>query len=71
MSYHIFINLAELLNGDLDAKIGQGISSKDLMDKNVSVIFHLKSTETVPIKVNADEDVYYMKKHAQCVMLFI
>ena len=32
MSYHIFNNLAELLNGDLAGKIGQGIFSKDLMD---------------------------------------
>ena len=31
MSYHIFNSLAELLNGDLAAKIGQEIFSKDLM----------------------------------------
>ena len=31
MSHHIFNNLAELLNGDLAAKIGWGIFSKDLM----------------------------------------
>ena len=33
MSYHIFNNLATLLNGDLAAKIGWGIFSKDLMDR--------------------------------------
>ena len=32
MSYHRFNNLAELLNGDLAAKIGRGIFSKDLID---------------------------------------
>ena len=31
MSYHRFNNLAELLNGDLAAKIGRGICSKDLI----------------------------------------
>ena len=33
MTYHIFNNLAELLNGDLAAKIGREIFSKDLMDR--------------------------------------
>ena len=33
MSYHRFNNLAELLNGDLAAKIGRGIFSNDLMDR--------------------------------------
>ena len=33
MSYHRFNNLAELLNRDLAAKIGRGIFSKDLMDR--------------------------------------
>ena len=33
ISYHGFNNLAELLNGDLAVKIGQGIFSKDLMDR--------------------------------------
>ena len=33
MSYHGINNLAELLNGDLAAKIRQGIFSKDLMDR--------------------------------------
>ena len=32
MSYHRFNNLAELLNGDIGAKIGQGIFFKYLMD---------------------------------------
>ena len=33
ISYHRFNNLAELLHGDLAAKIGQVIFSKDLMDR--------------------------------------
>ena len=33
MSYHRFKNLVELLNGDLAAKIGREIFSKDLMDR--------------------------------------
>ena len=44
MSYHIFNNLAELLNGDLAAKIGQGTFSKDLMDRECN--------SSLPYKVN-------------------
>ena len=44
MSYHRFNNLAELLNGDLAAKIGQGIFSKDLMDRECNC--------SLPSKVN-------------------
>ena len=33
MSYHRYNNLAELLNGDLAAKTGRGIFSKDLMGR--------------------------------------
>ena len=33
ISYHRYNNLAEQLNGDLAAKIGRGIFSKDLMDR--------------------------------------
>ena len=33
ISYHRYNNLVELLNGDLAAKIGRGIFSKDLMDR--------------------------------------
>ena len=33
MSYCIFNNLAKLINGGLDTKIGQGILSVDLMDR--------------------------------------
>ena len=33
MSYHRYNNLAELLNVDLAAKIGRGVFSKDLMDR--------------------------------------
>ena len=44
MSYHRFNNLSELLNGDLAAKIGRGIFSKDLMDREYNC--------SLPSKVN-------------------
>ena len=44
MSYNRFNNLAELLNGDLVAKIGWGIFSKDLMDGECNC--------SLPYKVN-------------------
>ena len=44
MSCHGFNNLAELLNGDLAAKIGRGIFSKDLMDRECNC--------SLPSKVN-------------------
>ena len=37
MSYHVFNNLAELLNGDLAIKIGQGTLSHDLMDREYNL----------------------------------
>ena len=46
MSYHRFNNLAELLNGDLTAKIGRGIFSKDLMDRECNCY--------LPSKVNSN-----------------
>ena len=45
MSYHRFNNLAELLNGDLAAKIGQGIFSKDLMDRECNCSLQYKVKE--------------------------
>ena len=44
MSYHRFNNLEELLNGDLAAKIGRGIFSKDLIDRECNC--------SLPYKVN-------------------
>ena len=44
MSYHIFKILSELLKGDLAAKIGRGIFSKDLMDRECNC--------SLPSKVN-------------------
>ena len=44
MSYHIFNNLAELINGNLAAKIGRKIFSKDLMDRECNC--------SLPSKVN-------------------
>ena len=48
MSYHIFNNLAELLNGDLAAKIGQGIFSKDLMDRECNYSLPLSLWKRYP-----------------------
>ena len=52
MSYHRFNNLVELLNGDFAAKVGRGIFSKDLMDRECNCYFHQKSTEHVSTKLN-------------------
>ena len=62
MSYHIFNRSAELINGDLAEKIGRGLYSRDLMDKNVTVLFHLKSTEIVFTKVNSDLNINLRSK---------
>ena len=44
ISYHRFNNLLEIINGDLAEKIGRGIISKDLMDRNCNC--------SLPSKVN-------------------
>ena len=59
MSYHIFNNLATLLNGDLAAKIGWGIFSKDLMDRECN--FYL------PYKVNG-KCFYEGKFRSKCLI---
>ena len=57
MSYHIFYNLAELLNGYLAAKIGQGIISKYFMDG--------KCNCSLPSKVNR-KCTYKGKYQSRC-----
>ena len=59
MSYHRFNNLAGLLNGDLAAKIGQGILSKDLIYRGCN--FYL------PYKVNL-KCVYEGKCRSKCLI---
>ena len=59
MSYHRFSNLAELLNGDLAAKIGRGIFSKDLMDRKFNC--------SLPYKVNG-KCVYEGKCWSICII---
>ena len=59
MSYHRFNNLAELLNGDLAAKIGQGIFSKDLMDRECNY--------SLPSKVNG-KCIYEGKCWSKCII---
>ena len=59
MSYHIFNFLAELLNGDLAAKIGRGISSKDIMDRKYNC--------SLPSKFNGKR-VYEGKFPSRCII---
>ena len=59
MSYHRFNNLAELLNRDLAAKIGRGIFSKDLMDRECNC--------SLPSKVNG-KCVYEGKCRSKCII---
>ena len=59
MSYHIFNNLAELLNGDLAVEIGRGIFSKDLMDRECNC--------SLPSKVNG-KCVYEGKCRSICII---
>ena len=59
MSYHKFNDLAELLNGDLAAKIGQGIFSKDLLDRECNC--------SLPSKVNG-KCVYESKCRSRCII---
>ena len=57
MSYHRFNILAELLDGDLSAKIGRGIFFKDLMDRECN--------RSLPSKVNR-RCVYEGKCRSKC-----
>ena len=59
MSYHRFNNLAELLNRDLAAKIGRGIFSKYLMDRECNC--------SLPSKVNG-KCVYKGKCRSRCII---
>ena len=59
MSYHRFNSLAQLHNGDLAAKIGRGIFSKDLMDRECNC--------SLPSKVNG-KCVYEGKCGSKCVI---
>ena len=59
MSYCEFNNLAELLNGDLAAKIWRGVFSKDLMDR--------KCNCSLPSKVNV-KCVYQGKSQSWCII---
>ena len=59
MSNLRYNTLAELLNGDLAAKIGQGIFSKDLMDRECNF--------SLPYKVNG-KCVYEGKCRSKCII---
>ena len=59
MSYHRFNNLTELLNGDLAAKIGRVIFSKDLMDRECNC--------SLSSKVNG-KCVYEGKCRSRCII---
>ena len=59
MSYHRFNNLQELLNGYLAAKIGRGIFSKDIMDRECNC--------SLPSKVNR-KCVYEGNCRSRCII---
>ena len=59
ISYHRFNNLAELLKGDLAAKIGWGIFSNDLMDRECNC--------SLPSKVKG-KCVYDGKFRSKCLI---
>ena len=59
MSYHMFNKLSELLNGYLTKKIGQGILSWDLMDRECNC--------SLPYKVNS-KCVYEGKFRNKCLI---
>ena len=62
ISYHVFDNLAELLNGDLATKSGRGILSKDLMDAECKC--------SLPSKVNG-KCVYKGKLCSKCLIYVV
>ena len=57
MSYYIFNRLTKLLNGDLAAKIGKGILSLDIMDRECNCSLPSKDNINMSTKVNAGENV--------------
>ena len=59
MNYHIFNNLAELLNRNLAAKFGRGILFRDLIDRLFKCYF--------PSKVNG-KCVYEGKSRNKCLI---
>ena len=59
MAYHGFNNLSELINGDLDTKIGRGILYKDLMDRECKC--------SLPSKFNG-KCVYEGKFRSKCLI---
>ena len=59
MYYHISNNFAELLNADVNAKIGLGILSKDLMDRECK--------RSIPYKVNR-KCIYKGKCRSECLI---
>ena len=62
MSHHRFNNLAELLNRDLAAKIGRGIFSKYLMDRECN--------SSIPSKFNR-KCVYEGKCRSKCIIYLV
>ena len=72
MSYHRFNNLAELLNGDLAAKIGRGILSCDLMDRecNCSLTYKVNG-KYVYIGKCRQKYLIYEVKCSMCDAIYI
>ena len=53
MAYHIFNDLAKIINGDLDSKIVRVIHYFDLMDRAEIAPLPLKLRSGVYLKVNS------------------
>ena len=70
MFYHIFNNVSELLNGYLAAKIGRGIFSKELMDRECKCSLPYKVNGNEFTKENVGLNVLSIKYNAPRVTLF-
>ena len=72
MSYHGFYNLAELLNGDLAAKIGRRIFPKDLMDRECNCYLTSKVKRKCVYGGNCQSRcIIYEVKYCMCDAIFI
>ena len=71
MSYHRFINLAKLLNGYLAAKIGRGLLSRYLMDRECNCYVLYKVNGKCVNKGKCRNKCLIYEVNAQCVTLCI
>ena len=71
ISYHRLNNLAELLTGDLAIKIGRGIPSKDLMDREYKYCLPSKLNGKYVYEGKCRSKCLIYKKNAWCVTIFV